>query len=209
MVFDFVSFLDSYRIDYRTQGPNVKKGNVNINCPFCALPDSHHSSHHLGIDVLTGFWGCWRDRSHRGRRPHRLIMKLIGCTFTEAKRLVGDVSIVNEDSFKKLVDGNMFDVEDQTHENDKWLTYPKSFRKFDGAFNVEKRHSSYLRHDRGFLKHVSDVCDKYSLRYCINGDYSNRIIFPFTLYGRLVTWTARSIYKREKLRYKNLEVVGK
>ena len=73
---DVLTFLDHNRIPYRTNGPNCAKGHVVIKCPFCGDEDP---SEHLGIQLSTGYWGCWRNSSHRGRRPHRLIMRLLGC----------------------------------------------------------------------------------------------------------------------------------
>jgi hypothetical protein len=49
------------------------------------------------------------------------------------------------------------------------------------------------------------MSDDYGLRYCKEGRFRGRIIFPVWFENKLVTWTGRTIYDDEALRYKTLE----
>jgi hypothetical protein len=70
-----------------------------------------------------------------------------------------------------------------------------------------KHFVAYLRGEsRGFTrKQISTMSDDYGLRYCKEGRFRGRIIFPVWFEGKLVTWTGRSIYADAELRYKTLE----
>jgi hypothetical protein len=54
MQFDYATFFSAQGIEYRDSGPNVKKGNLNISCPFCA----HDEKFFMGVDPKTGWFGC-------------------------------------------------------------------------------------------------------------------------------------------------------
>src|SRR4051812_24179027 len=88
MSFDWKSFLDNYAIESIDRGPGTAKGNVYVRCPFCAV--SNDPFLRMGISMRGRGWGCWRDTSHRGKAPHRLVQALLGCTVQEAARIVGD-----------------------------------------------------------------------------------------------------------------------
>jgi len=83
--FDFKAFCDAKNIPYVTSGKNVSIGNFNIQCPFCGHADP---SEHMGIEVATGYWGCWRESKHRGKSPQRLIMRLLHIGFDQANEIV-------------------------------------------------------------------------------------------------------------------------
>jgi hypothetical protein len=78
-------FLLSNGIDFITQGKNVKWGNVNIHCPLCGYADP---SHHLGMDLRTGKWGCWRNAAHRGRNPYFILSTVTGKSQSQLKEEV-------------------------------------------------------------------------------------------------------------------------
>ena len=204
-MFNFKDFIISRGIGFVDSGPNVKKGNFNIDCPFCNLPTSHHSSKHLGIDPNTNFWACWRNKDHRGRKPHRLVMQLIGCNFKQAREIVGDSGgVFKADAFEALASGEVFE-EDKQEATSKgnYLHYPREFREFDGKYRIEDRFIDYMM-DRGFRRELGNFIDRYSLKYCVSGQFSNRIIMPMTLHGRVVSWTSRAIGKAS-LRYMHLK----
>src|SRR5688572_2948962 len=78
---DWVEFFKANMIDYVTRGPNTKRGEVSVNCPWCAGDDP---SHHLGINLTKAAYGCLRNPEHRGKRPAGLIAALLGCSFSQA-----------------------------------------------------------------------------------------------------------------------------
>ena len=79
--------LTRYNIEFVESGPNVAKGNVNVQCPWCGVEDH---SYHLGINLAKGMWGCWRNKQHRGRALYKLLSKLTGLSYQEARRVTGE-----------------------------------------------------------------------------------------------------------------------
>lgn len=200
MALDVIHFLEVNKIPYITHGVNVKKGEININCPFCAQTSSPDPSFHLGIDPERLWFSCWRNRkSHRGRSLHRLIMILLSCNYSKACEVLGQQPIwVDAAKF----DGLTFDELPSTPPTP--LEYPPEFRLFDGMYWCQ-RFVDYLVEDRGFpLSSVYRVAQRYQLRATIQGTYKDRVIIPNTINGRLVNWTARSVYPGAELRYLTL-----
>lgn len=197
-----VDFFDEYDIHYVTKGPNTKKGNVSIQCPFCGDMDT---SQHMGVRIRDGVWGCWRDTAHRGRNPVRLIQSLLGCTWDEAKRLAGGKSAYKSDSFERLMANDWSGdngVETVDEDRPIELIMPKSFRRISDESRAAAPYYVYLSKRRFKENSLSGLIKLYNLRYTLHGDYSKRIIFPYYMQGQLVTWTGRAIGRG--LRYKAL-----
>jgi hypothetical protein len=206
MAFDWEAFLRARRIEYVTAGHS--KGNIGIKCVFCG--DADHGFH-LGIHLQGKGWFCWRNRSHRGVRPHRLIQALIGCSYFEAQRIVGDgpnVSMLSDESFgqhiKALVAGQL-----DERKGPKPLQWPKEIHRLGNAGGRAPFFTDYLFKDppegRGYEKsEINDICQWYDLHYAMRGDYAYRVIFPVEMFEGLVTWTGRSISKNAPLRYRTL-----
>ena len=61
---------------------------------------------------------------------------------------------------------------------------------------------NYLKY-RGF-DNYGDIRICLRIRYCVEGYFKNRIIFPIVHEDKLVSWTGRSISKRNPVRYLSL-----
>lgn len=84
------------------------------------------------------------------------------------------------------------------------LELPEDFRPLTQR-GVGRYFIDYLIHNRGFkITEVRLLSTNYDLRFCTKGEWRNRVIFPLYLNNRLVSWTGRSISRREKLRYLTL-----
>ena len=92
---NWIEFIEAYAIDYVTRGPNTKKGEISVRCPWCGDSDP---SHHMGISLATDNWGCHRNPQHRGKAPTGLIAALLGCNWHQAKLIAAQYSIVDPDS---------------------------------------------------------------------------------------------------------------
>lgn len=199
-MFDVIRFLDQYRIPYITHGVNVKRNEINISCPFCAKTHNPDPSYHLGIDVERSWFSCWRDRRfHRGRTLHRLIMALVPCGYTQACEILGQAPIwVDGDRFETL----SFDEPDLPPPPP--LEFPAEFRVIDDSAG-SVRFASYLVESRGFHPdNISRLVHRYKLMCALRGPYKDRIIIPNRIDGKLVNWTARSIYSTAAVRYLSL-----
>ncbi len=198
MTFKWLDFLKSNSVSYVTFGPNTKQGEVSIKCPMC----TDDPSEHLGINLDTGFWACWRNAAHRGKQPYRLIAALLNCSFSHARLIIDQYSITDTDAFNTL--DISFDTPKKDTPNLKELSFPKEFKKIK-SIGTGKRFYHYLR-GRGFAN-VKNLTFDYDLHYCTTGDWKDRIIIPIYESGELVTWTARAIAHTEKApRYKTLSV---
>jgi len=194
--FDWIPFLQHYSIEYVTQGPNVAKGHLNVRCPFCGYRDP---SHHMGLQLETGYWACWRERDHRGKRPEKLVAALIHCTWQEAKRIVG-TGVVENVEWGELIRR----LEAPARKTP--VPAPARIRMHPEFFPIESSKGNrgqfldYLA-GRGFGRDAMDVARMYSLWGCLTGDFRFRLVFPILCEG-LVGWTARAITKRAVVRYK-------
>lgn len=205
--FDIQSFFDRQGIHYVTRGKNVKKGNINIACPFCGDDPSEH----MGIDTNTLMWGCWRDASHRGVSPIRLLMALTGMSRQDVRGLLGldrDTDLTFDTEGTSLDDldlDNLFsDAEEEEAHVCKTLEFPNEIKPLRPGKLTDKFYH-YIE-QRGFKpEDVKKVIRRYGLRYALTGDYQQRLIFPVEMYGKLTSWTGRAAGPAE-LRYKSTPV---
>lgn len=196
MSFNWMSFVKKYNIPYVEVGANVSRGNLNIHCPFCGGSDP---SEHMGLQKEGRYWGCWRVKSHRGKSPHRLIMALTGCTYSESLSIVGE-SFVNLSDFEKAVDALRTPTGVEVKKDHK-LSFPKAFRDIRDR-GITLKFWNYLK-KRGF-REVDALCDAYDLQCCLSGNWRSRIIIPVYIKRKLVCWTGRTISKENPVRYKTL-----
>jgi hypothetical protein len=199
MNFNWLGLLRAYSIEYVEAGPNVAHGNVNIACPLCGDDPSHH----LGLNLTTGHWGCWRNKDHRGKSPVRLIQALLNCTRKEAIRLSqqntiqpnpGDISKID---FNKSVQRGSLDSLQKLYD---------SFRRISSDDAATRGAFSYLEQGRQYYDHTRKVIRDYGLRYALSGQYGKRIIMPIKdRDGRVVSFTGRHISKQGEPRYLDIE----
>jgi hypothetical protein len=188
-MFDVENFLIEYHIPYTTT-----KDGVVISCPWCGSADP---GQHLAWNSVKG-WHCWRNSEHAGRKPHRLICRLIGCAFDRASEIVS-------------IHGSSLDVLDRRYrqEPDKdnkptKLLMPKEFRSLSSK-GAGLRYAEYLINKRGFRKvDIPILAEEYSLKFATSGPQHHRIIFPLYFKRKLVCWTGRTISLQVKPRYLTL-----
>jgi hypothetical protein len=205
-MFDVRKFLAFHNIEIREKGHNVGKGNINVCCPFCIKSGRGDDDFHMGINLTTLVYGCWRDSVHRGRKIERLVRALIDCSYEEANTIVHGVALLEETDFASLTKNlwNENNEEQETKKNiKKDLIFPKDFVNICPS-GLTSRFYSYLQ-SRGF-DDVSLLIKKYELRCCLSGKWKNRVIIPLFFEGELVSWTGRSLYDDAFLRYQDLSV---
>lgn len=164
--------LDLFGVFWVEKGSNVASGNINIACPFCGDDPSQH----LGIQESSGWWGCWRDQSHRGRNLFTLLRKLTGLGRVEILERVGgiDYGLQKRGEVKSpnLVIPGECGVDSNT----------------GGFFRV--RCLNYLR-SRGFIPPES-VMGRFHLTYGTVGSFRGRLIIRLLdLERRCVALTGR------------------
>lgn len=195
MIHDWRSFLDSIGVDYDEHSSKAARGNIAIQCPWCGDADP---SKHLGIRLDDGVWGCFRDPSHRGRSPARLIAKLKGCSYAEAKHIEGSgrVSVPDQgfaDEIERVLAGST--RTELTHQP--WPHEARQFRPDPHA--LERRFHGYLR-ARGF-RDPYRTARFYRLRWAATGKWKYRLLIPIYDGTMRVGWTGRAIGP-SRLRYR-------
>jgi len=167
------------------------KGNIAVNCPFCADDDKYH----LGIALDKDAWGCWRSGTHRGRSPLLLVKALLRATTQDAKSIVAEATGVTLESFSSLRMLLNDTMEADAESEDIVTTMPVEFEVIK-PFNRHKPCTDYLR-KRGFSDAV-EAADYYNLRYATKGYWRGRIVFPIvSVEQEVVTWTARHLGNSE------------
>lgn len=193
MAFNWEEFLRDHNVHYVTRGPNTPRNHVSTKCPFCGTADP---SEHMAISLEGHGWHCWRNRVHKGRSPIKLIQALIGCSYEQAQIIAG-VSVTIPTDFLGSVKAQFEShnsIEDETP-----LDLPPEFRKLNELPSCRP----YIRYlaQRG-LSDWEILTNYYGIRYCTDGPFHGRIIFPVYYQGKLRNWTARTISQNEELRYK-------
>lgn len=210
-VLDWERVLREHRVPYVTSGPNVKRGEVGLRCPFCGSADP---SHHMGINLETGWWSCWRNRAqHSGKSPLRLLMKLLSVPYGQAREIAGlGADYIDPEGFDAIAARFLSKGEDARPG-----TVRRRVLDMDRSFIPITRHPrtarflSYLRDERGFSgasdagEDAEVLCELYNLHACTSGDWTNRLILPYYQDGELVTWTGRAITQTSR-RYKDLDI---
>lgn len=199
--FDWEKVLIQHRVQYSTRGKNVSRGNLVVHCPFCGHDDP---SQHMSVSVDGTGWRCLRQPdAHRGKKPTRLLAALLNISIGQVASIVGDTTYLPTDFMGALDEAlngkrKVFD--------DRKLDMPKEFEPIPklGARRRFRPFENYLL-ERGFPETTIDKLTlRYNLRYCTAGAYEDRIIFPITDNGKLLTWSARAIFPSMGLRYKVL-----
>lgn len=200
MSINWLKIFREYGVDYIDAGSHVKKGNVNVHCPFC----SGDQKYFMGLDLASGAWGCWWSKDHRGRSPVKLLMRLLRVSFEKAREIAGlGDSYVDPDGFADVANRLMGRVRDlpETQEKPQSCDFYREFREVE-ALGASTRFYRYLE-DRGF-DDVDGLAQAFQLKCAISGDFRNRIIIPFVVGGMVVSWTGRDIGD-STLRYRDLE----
>lgn len=194
---DWLQFFDDHQIDYVTRGPNVKKDNVNIACPFCGDDPSHH----MGVSLLDKGYGCWRSANHAGKKSNGLIRALLNCSFNQAKILAQQYSAADPESLDEAIAALMAGEQaDKRPDRATELRFRGEFSPIK-AKGSTSRFYSYLER-RGFGDGTADLCKLYNLRCANTGRFKDRVIIPIYQGGKLVSWTSRAIGKNvEAARY--------
>ena len=176
-------------IEYRTSGNNVAAGNINIKCPYCRDDPSFH----LGINQNNGAFGCWRDSTHRGRNPFKLLSFLVGGK--RAKELLTQYATPNDKVVRQIVA--------PLAERPKVVSMDEPIRRIDENDKSAADYIAYLARRKITTRTAKD----FHLHYALYGEFAKRVIIPAVSYEmEILHFTARTILSSsDALRYKTLQ----
>lgn len=200
---DWRRLLTEQRVPFVEKGANVKRGEVNIQCPFCGSADP---SHHMGLNLETGWWSCWRNRQqHSGKSPLRLLMRLLRVSYWKAREIAGlGDDYVDPDGFDAVaarIMGRDLHIAQPDGIQREFLQMPAEFVPFSRA---AARFDRYMRDVRKFGPATSFLHEYYGLHYARTGSWRDRVILPYYMNKELVAWTGRAIAP-SSVRYRDLE----
>lgn len=202
MKWPIVELLDQLGIAHTDVDRDPPPRNVAFRCPMCGDDDP---SMHMGVNLTTGAWGCWRHPiEHAGRNPYRLVRELTGWPHEQIVAFIGD-DTPPPDSVAGL--RARLDALDAPDEATAWK--PPPALPFEPTFNRFLRGHKKCDHFIGWLvkkrrfrrKDVIQLAKRYRLRWCVQGRFAWRLILPVMDYGRVIGWTGRAISHSVQLRY--------
>lgn len=187
------TILRSYNVDFIREGANVAPGNINIRCPFCGIADP---SYHMGIQLKSGKWGCWRMPNHRGKDFKYLLSVILRLPM----EVIGDLVVVPTANELREATQKLLPVPTVKPTPERVLQWPEGERSLLTLSPVGERFRSYMR-ARGFTD-LECIAKEYDIRIAITGRFNNRILFPVkNEWGELIGWTGRAISYKAIQRY--------
>lgn len=171
---DALQFLHDYRIPYEREQSNW----ANIICPMPRCGDHKFKG---GINLLQGYYHCWRCGGHP-------IEKVVGLLANVNLRMVPGVMAPYKQRSAMLRRLNKLEPP----------PLPKTIEVPGGP--LKKRHGDYLR-ERGFSANY--LKKKYSLTGTLNepGMMRYRIVIPIFARGQAISWQARDITGESPIKY--------
>lgn len=203
---DWRGLLTEHGIRFVDRGANVKRGEINISCPFCGSADP---SQHMGLNLESGFWACWRNSEHRGKSPLRLLCKLLNISYGRARQIAGmtDNEPPDPDGFDAVAarimgrDSGIKRVEQVRRE---FLHMPREFAPL-GPHGAAGRCYRYMEQRKFARPEIEELSVFYHVRAAILGPWKDRVVLPYVMDGNIVAWTGRAIAQAE-IRYKDLSL---
>lgn len=209
---NIIEILKAHSIEYNDSGSNVKEGNVNVKCPFC----HNDPSKHMGINLETGKYGCWRDDSHRGNKLENLFARLLHTTRERAREILGIGTFVNTEDFATNA---LKDIESETIRKKEKVKDKET--KIGGKKTLslsselrplwqdcrEFNRDPFLKYlyGRGFSDPVA-LAERYKLMFATYASWRYRIVLPVYYRKQLATWVGRTISSGNSLKYKDLSI---
>ena len=177
---------------------NDYKGQISFDCPVCSYDikelDHGDGKGNLEINYKENVFKCWSCSETHG--THGSLYKLI-------KQHGNPKHLKNYIILRPDEDG---DSPKRVYQQ---VRLPKEYIRFkDVSRGMSltpqfKQAYNYIR-----KRNITDeMCERYNIGFCLDGDYGNRIIIPsYDEYGKLNYFIARSYLSYTKLKYKNPEV---
>jgi DNA primase len=184
-------YLKNRGIPFKEAGNNIGDGWIGVSsCPVC-----RDERYHLGVNKETANFHCWVCGAHGGIR--RLIHLIDEVPYDKTETILQEYSISSTDSFsisfsKKKPQRKEVPVVTEVELPTHILPVYDAFHRYPYVF-------TYLQ-GRGFTLKDIETWDAY---FCYGGMYSQRLIFPLYMDGKLMTFTGRAVVPAS-LRYKSL-----
>ena len=176
---NILQLYDDYSIKYQTEGhKHCRPGWANVSCPFC----TGNPGLHLGVELTSTIFYCWRC----GWKPaSKVIAKLLNVSEQKAKEIIRE--------YKGIV---------QKQEKAKIRIKPHRHPTDTGE--LQKQHIKYLEKrnfDSNKLKKIWGLLGTGPIAKLDKINYGHRILAPIIHGGKEVSFQARDITGKSKVKY--------
>lgn len=203
---DWPTVLREQGVAFFDKGPSTSKGNIYVHCPFCGGADQ---GHHMGISIRDPWrgYGCWRNNSHRGKSPGKLLAAILNVSRQRAESILGieGPALLEDSDVKGKLEALLSPKSlEETVKDKRELLFPPEIKPLKTREARQKMFIEYLK-ERGYSHDdLVKLLPQYQIRYALQGLFKYRVIFPvYTMQG-LTTWTGRSIVPGHEPRYLTL-----
>jgi len=177
---NIIQLLQNYNIPFHTEGKNISKGWIGIQCPFC-----QDHSNHLGYNLDGEYFVCWKCGGHF---PNKVIASLLNVNITEAKTIIERYDTITLKSKEPVV-----------------KMRAKAHRLPSNCEPLQANHRHYLEKrnfDPEYLERTWGLLGTGVYSKLDNIDYKFRIIIPFIWESQQVSFDSRDITGKDPGRYK-------
>lgn len=181
---DVKSLYSDFSIEYRTEGhKHSRPGWVNCECPWCS-GDAGHSGLHLGYNLRSNFYTCWRC----GSKPViPTLVKLLKTNEKEVRKILKNYDCIAPIGADKEIEQNQLE------------------HKFpSGIMPLQKNHRKYLEgrnFDPDKLEQEWGLLGTGPISLLDKIDYRFRIIIPFIWDEQQVSFDSRDITGQHPSKY--------
>jgi len=166
---------------------------VQCECRFCDWDNTKTGM--MGINELTGQWGCWYSDAHKGANPVTFVMQYASCSKQEAIKIVQEATGSKIEDLRDMLEAWSISFDDDEVEEIKVLDFPKSFAIISQSRRYDRQYVNYLI-SRGFNDHdIRKLVRRYGFR-CTSSKQSiwqGRLIVPIVEEKKLITWQGRHV----------------
>lgn len=176
-----IELLDRYKIKYQDRGSkHCRQGWVNMVCPFCV----GNPGLHLGMHIASGTFNCWRCGFHP---TTSVVCALLNIDKQTARTLINKYGRV---SYKSIPTPEI---------------RIKPFRLPTAVTSLTQPHKKYLE-SRGFdpeyIEKTWELKSTSPTSILDKAEYKYRILAPVYWENRMVSFQARDVTGKSKLKYK-------
>ena len=186
---NFAELFTERGVAFTTDGQH-SSGNIGVSCPFCRAAGDPDPSDHLGINLRTGAWSCWRDPSHRGRKPHSLLFMLLGMPRPEVDALIG-ASGPTQEEFEKFCE-----ADDPFAEKKAFYPTGLTAKSKEVIATFVRMGSGFAAPHRAYFESRgmgAVTAEKYGIMAGVVSSWHGRVIIPIYRDGVIISWQGRKI----------------
>lgn len=174
MSFDAERFCIDFNIPFWSEGKNVGRRWIAVQCPMCI-----DHSNHGGFNIDGGYYSCWQ------------------CGWHPLEQVVKEIT---DESWPRVYNIIEQYSRPRPFKDRRNIERPKMLQLPEGTGPLQERHRAYLRSRNFDPDHLEKEYDLKGTGHI--GRYAFRLIIPIYFEGELISYEGRDITNQQDLRYK-------